>query len=181
MNIRPIRIDGDVAFIPLTQGYEAVVDLASLPLVQGRNWRAEVRRRKDGTVRTVYAVREDCLGAGKSRTVLMHRLIAATPDGFETDHRDGDGLNNRSVNLRTATKAQNMHNMRIPARNSTGFKGVCFYKPTGKWRARIKANGVETHLGFFDAPELAAYAYAKASERLHGQYSNIIHVREVLE
>lgn len=30
---RPIRIDGDVAYIPLTKGYEAIIDAAYVHLV----------------------------------------------------------------------------------------------------------------------------------------------------
>ena len=30
---RPIRIEGDVAYVPLTKGYEAVIDVAADPLV----------------------------------------------------------------------------------------------------------------------------------------------------
>lgn len=38
--IQPPRVVGDVAFIPLTQGLEAAIDAADLPLVEGRNWYA---------------------------------------------------------------------------------------------------------------------------------------------
>lgn len=36
--LRPIRVEGNVAFVPLTKGLEAIVDVEDLPLVEGLNW-----------------------------------------------------------------------------------------------------------------------------------------------
>jgi len=36
--IKPIRVVGDVAYVPLTQGLEAVIDAADLHLVEAYNW-----------------------------------------------------------------------------------------------------------------------------------------------
>ena len=47
MKPRPIRIEGDVAYVPLTKGYEAIIDVEDVPLVEGRNWHAHVVRKKD--------------------------------------------------------------------------------------------------------------------------------------
>ena len=58
--------------------------------------------------------------AGIADTVLLHRVIAGTPVGMETDHRDRDGLNNRRNNLRNATIAQNRQNAAISADNTSG-------------------------------------------------------------
>ena len=38
--IRQIRVDGNIAYVPLTRGYEAVIDAADVPLVEGWNWYA---------------------------------------------------------------------------------------------------------------------------------------------
>lgn len=40
--VRPIRIEGPIAFVPLTQGYEAIIDAADVPRVADRNWCAAV-------------------------------------------------------------------------------------------------------------------------------------------
>lgn len=37
--------------------------------------------------------------------------------------------------------------------------GVCLYKPTGKYKAAIKIDGVTTHIGYYDTPESAQAAY----------------------
>jgi hypothetical protein len=51
INIRTIRIQGNVAYVPLTRGYEAIIDAGDVPLVLERNWTALL------APRTVYAVR----------------------------------------------------------------------------------------------------------------------------
>jgi hypothetical protein len=163
MRQRPIRIEGDVAYVPLTKGYEAIIDAADVPLVEGFNWCSHVKPR------AVYAVRTDFSGPAQ-RTVRLHRTIMGEPDGFEVDHRDGDGLNNRRTNLRIATSSQNKHNQRLNTRNSSGFKGVSWFTRLRKWQARIAVNGKAVYLGSYRCSTAAHFAYAKASRELHGEY-----------
>lgn len=100
--IRPIRVDGQVAYVPLTKGYTAIIDAADLPLVDGVNWGAMEKRRPDGTIRAVYAKNSGT----KRGTIFMHRLLVAASESEEVDHVDCDGLNNRRINLRIATTAR---------------------------------------------------------------------------
>lgn len=161
--IKPIRIEGDLAYVPLTKGYEAIVDATDVPLVEGYNWTAAVKSR------TVYAIRTDYTGP-KQRRVRMHRVILGEPEGMQVDHRDGNGLNNRRDNLRKATHSQNTHNARTSNRNTSGFKGVGWNKAKAKWQARICINGKRKSLGYHDTPEVAYAAYCKASAKLHGEF-----------
>lgn len=158
--IRPIRIEGDVAFVTLTRGYEAIIDAADVPLVERFNWYACVQRN------TVYASRK----ANKT-SVLMHRVIMDDPDGFQVDHIDGNGLNNRRENMREATNAQNAHNSRIQRNNTSGFKGVSRHNRSAKWCAQIRLNGSCYRLGLFHTPEAAHAAYVAASEVMHGEFA----------
>ena len=167
MKARPIRIVGDLAYVTLTRGYEAVIDSADVPLVDGFNWCALVHKN------AVYARRADCSGI-KQRAVYLHRVILGEPDGMDVDHRDGDGLNNRRNNLREATRSQNMCNQRISSRNTHGLKGVHWHKAAGKWQAHIKLNGRNRHLGLFTTPEAAYAAYCDASTRLHGDFGRTV-------
>jgi hypothetical protein len=167
--IRPIRIEGNLAFIPLTQGYTAVIDADDVPLVESWNWHAHAGWR------TVYAVRPaPCNADGKRQTVFMHRAIMSAPDGMEVDHIDGNGLDNRrSTNLRLATRSQNQHNQGISRANTSGFKGVTWSERHKKWRVLIAINSKLKHLGYFTEKNLAAAAYAKASAELHGEFGRL--------
>lgn len=166
--IRPIRVEGNVAYVPLTQGYEAVIDAEDVPLVSEKNWAAQVKRRRDGTIRTVYAFQMRG-SRNDHHMVYLHRVVAKTADGMATDHIDGDGLNNRKVNLRPATNQQNSRNMRLSATNSSGVKGVYWAERERRWVAEIYA-GRKVCLGYFVSKEDAAAAYAKASADLHGDF-----------
>ena len=163
--VRPIRIEGDIAYVPLNQGYEAVIDAADVHLVAGFNWTASVRRRKDGSVLKVYAGRIERPG---NRCIRMHRLIAGTPDGADTDHIDSDGLNNRRSNLRTATRSQNAQNSKVRIDNSSGIKGV--FKVKSKWRAIIWVDKRKITLGTFVNRDDAAVAITSARAKLHGEF-----------
>jgi hypothetical protein len=162
-DIRPIRTEGNTAYISLTRGYEAVIDAADVHLVHDYNWCAVI----DGN--NVYAVRTD----SKGRTVRLHRTIMGYPVGFNVDHEDGDGLNNRRANLRKATHGQNMHNQRIARDNTSGFKGVSYHKARGKFQALIGIDGKRKYLGIFDTPEEAYAAYCHASAKYHGEFGRL--------
>lgn len=171
--LRSIRIEGNTAFVALTQGYEAIIDAADAHLVAGVNWRARVERMADGSIRRVYAGRS-VETEGRERAVAMHRLIAQTPDGFDTDHKNGNGLDNRRKNLRSATKAQNQHNAATRKDSKSGIKGVSWHKTAAKWRATIRLNGKKHHLGLFSRKSDAAEAYAAASQKMHKEYGRTI-------
>ena len=162
---RPIRIDGDVAFITLTKGYEATIDTADVALVSGKHWYAYA------CLNTVYAARS-CIRDGVRTSVSLHRTILEVPDGMKVDHVDGNGLNNRRANLRQASHSQNICNQRRRADNRSGFKGVSPSRRTSrKWMARITVEGQRKRLGYFDTPEEAHAAYVEASRRLHGNFA----------
>ncbi len=162
-SIRPIRIEGDVAYVPLTRGYEAVIDAGDVALVDGMHWQAKPGRRD---THTVYA-------ASGIASNKMHRIVMSAPDGMEVDHIDGNGLNNRKSNLRLSTREQNRWNVSKRPDNTSGHKGVTFEKETGKWLACIRAFGVQKKLGRFKCPTSAAIAYAKASREMHGEFGRV--------
>jgi hypothetical protein len=155
--IRPIRVDGDVAYVTLTQGHVAIIDAVDVPLVDGVNWHFDKGKASKG-----YA---------KNRKMLyMHRVILNCADYMQADHIDGDGLNNRRCNLREATHSQNQRNQRRSKINTSGLKGACFHIRASKWQAIIKVNGRSKHLGYFNTPEEAHAAYCEASDKYHGEF-----------
>lgn len=112
---------------------------------------------------------------GKPKTMSVARLIALSfgiiSEGDLVDHINVVKTDNRTVNLRAATVAQNNQNSKINVRNTSGHKGVSFNKRAGKWKSAIKHNGSCTFLGYFDSAEAAKTAYDSAAKIYHGQFA----------
>lgn len=102
------------------------------------------------------------------RRVRLHVFLR----GRGVDHRDGDKLNNRRENLRRCSLVQNAWNQRLRRTNRSGFKGVDRYVD-GRWRARIRAHGVTTFLGYFQTADEAARAYDDAARMQHGEFARL--------
>ena len=67
----------------------------------------------------------------------------------EIDHIDGDGFNNTWVNLRAATRKQNMENTSLFSTNTSGHRGVIWYKRNSKWGATVFHNGHRHFAGLY--------------------------------
>ena len=165
--IKPIRVEGNIAFVPLTKGYEAVIDAADIEAVQHVSWYASVY--PDGSVYACSRPKRD----GEKITLRMHRVIMGDPWGLEVDHRDGNGLNNCKYNLRAATSSQNKCNRRISTLSKIGLKGVGLDKRDGRFYARIKKAGKQVSLGRFATAEAAHEAYAAAVAEYHGEFARV--------
>ena len=152
--------------IPLTQGKVALVSPEDAAYVLTLKWSV---RRVGGRLYAQAYVR----GTGRAgrNLVLLHRFIARTPPGLETDHANGNGLDNRRGNLRDATVGQNRANSRRKLGES-GYRGV---KRHGRgWSVELtNGNGGRIYLGTFDTPEVAARAFDDAARRVHGAFARL--------
>ena len=112
------------------------------------------------------------------KTYNEHRLAWAYVHGYmpkdEIDHINGVRGDNRIENLREADRFLNTQNVLKRSNNKSGYLGVCFYKPTSKWRAQIRANKKSYFLGDFDEPEQAHEAYMAAKRNLHPGFTRLI-------
>lgn len=120
---------------------------------------------------------------GKSYRVIMingkgyfsHRLawlyIHGRFPNNDVDHINGNGLDNRIINLRDVTESENLRNMKLSKLNKSGVIGVSWEKLVSKWRADIRIDGKKKFLGFFDDLEDAARV-RKDAEIQHGYHPN---------
>ena len=105
---------------------------------------------------------------------LAHRLAFLYAYGelpeFDIDHINGNKKDNRLVNLRQATRAQNTFNVGVRRNNTSGYKGVSWDKGKGKFAAYAMICGKKKHLGRFDAAEEASAAYKAFAIDNHGKF-----------
>jgi hypothetical protein len=153
----PAPTSADVRHIALTKGKFAIVDAADYDYLSRFRWHAKEARGR------FYAA---TVIDGKS--VTMHQLLMDPPPGKVIDHINGNGLDNRRQNMRICTPQQNRRNTR-PRRKSSAFIGVS--RRGDKYKARIKHNGREVHLGTFDDETQAARARDRAARKLHGPFA----------
>lgn len=92
------------------------------------------------------------------------------PDG-DVDHINGAGDDNRLVNLRAVSHAENCRNQKRQSANTSGVTGVNWDKRWNKWRAEITVDGRTRNLGRF-ANKPDAIAARKLAEREHGFHKN---------
>ena len=89
--------------------------------------------------------------------VIWKMLYNEEPD--EIDHIDGNGLNNKLSNLRSATREINNKNLRLYETNTSGICGVRFLSRINKWIAikyikidgKTKGRSLGCFSSFFDA------------------------------
>lgn len=108
------------------------------------------------------------------KNYFVHRVAwlmqtGAWPDRF-IDHIDGNPFNNKWDNLREANASENLWNVGKYSTNTSGYKGVSFYKRDKLWQSHISVNGKERCLGRFPTPELAYEAYCNAAKEHHGEF-----------
>lgn len=155
-----------MAYIKLSNGGFAVVDEDLLDTLQLFRWRKNPKG---------YAVWR-CGFKGKQFSVPMHRWVNDTDVGKQTDHINGDKLDNRRCNLRSATGWQNSVNCKAKKhKNSTSrFKGVIRRNNTTDkvWEAYIRIKGRVTSLGCYATQEEAALAYNEAARRAFGDFAH---------
>jgi len=96
----------------------------------------------------------------------MHAVIMNTPKGMDTDHINGDKLDNRCSNLRICTRSQNKVSSSLNRKdNTSGHKGVHFDKSRGKYMAFLSVGGKFSNLGRFGSYDEALKARMVAEEK----------------
>lgn len=105
------------------------------------------------------------------RALRLANIIMGLPNGIIVDHINGDSLDNRRINLRIATNAENLRNRGKNKNNTSGFKGVIYDKKAKNWRASIMKNGKTYHLGGYNTKIEAAIVYNEAASNMFGCFA----------
>ena len=156
--------------IKLTLGYKAIIDDDDYARLGHLGWYANEYKRKDGSVKVVYAV----LCSGKFR---LHRVILGIKDPYiEVDHRDGNGLNCQRNNLRVTNRAGNRQNSQKRLGCTSEYKGVSKLAGRDGWMSCIKVDGSSINLGSFGTQIEAAKAYNDAAIRYFGEFARLNYI-----
>ncbi len=113
------------------------------------------------------------------KTYYEHRLAILYLTGewpkSVVDHKgNGSGFDNRSDNLRSASRSQNRANTTYKKKDTTSYlRGVSWHQGARKWQAHIQSNGVNMYLGLFLTEEEAHTAYCEAAKLIHGEFANV--------
>ena len=144
------------AWTTLTLGFVTLVSPEDAPLLSKRAWTTKKGRN------TFYA---------RTTKTFLHREIMNPSPGSNVDHQNGNGLDNRRSNLRTATTQQNCQNGPAHKDSTSKYRGVSWNKNYNKWRAVIYVAKKQISLGHFRSEEFAAKIYDLAAARHFGEFA----------
>lgn len=172
---QPFKIKSEYCrLIPLTRGLWCIVSAHRYEYLMQWKWAAWWWSK----TQKHYAVRSGPRVNGNPTRILMHRLILGLENG---DRRRGDHviseetLNNSDNNIRPGTASQNNQNSRKRSDNTTGFKGVYFYKDGRRkpYSAYITVDKKRINLGYYETAEEAYAAYCEAAKKYFGEFARL--------
>ena len=110
----------------------------------------------------------------KGATTKLHRMIWLYVHGelpVFIDHINGDGTDNRLINLRSVSRIENNKNRRLNENNTSGACGVNKRNDCRGYFVTIKVKGNAIYLGAFDNLDEAISA-RKDAELKYGFHEN---------
>lgn len=114
----------------------------------------------------------------KQQVYYVHRIVYSLRVGCvldidtRIDHNDGDGLNNKKLNLRKADCFENNYNARLKTNNTSGYKGVSWHTVAKSWRVRVRFKGKCFTINGCPTPEKANELARELREKLHKEFTN---------
>jgi len=159
--------------ITITKGYTTQVDDEESERANQHPWSASIKRRADGSIKNVYAVR-NIIKNGKHTTQKLHRFIMGGDDPkVEVDHQNHNGLDNQRHNLRVSTRTQNSGNaIKSVQPKSSRFKNVYLDSAREKWVAKVMQDGKHKFLGRFATEEAAVHRADEAARNIFGEFAH---------
>lgn len=153
--------------LPLTRGLFSKVDDSDFDDLSQFNW--QIAGNLDA--RTFYAQR-NVFKDGKWKKEKLHRRIMNCPQGLTVDHINGDGLDNRRINLRICTESENLKNRKHQKNAKNKYPGV-YKSGKKKWGARIWTNGKTLYIGSYLTEIEAVKARESKAIELRGEFAKI--------
>jgi hypothetical protein len=117
-----------------------------------------------------YAIRSS---RPDNKLIQLHRIVIKAKQGEIVDHINGDKLDNRKVNLRICTHAQNNQNRKISKLNKSGYNGVSWSIKNKRWVAQIACEKKKIHLGYYKDLIEAAKVFNQAAKKYHGEFAKL--------
>lgn len=134
-------------------------------LVSRYKWRLKGRGNKFYAATYIYLKEKQ-----NNKSLFMHNLIMGV---VGIDHKNGNGCDNRRVNLREATPRENAKNMQLSKLNKWGVKGVSYCNAKKLYSVHITNDYKHIFLGYFSCLIEAAKKYNEAAIKYHGEFANL--------
>lgn len=137
----------------------------------------ELIRRSTGEVTGTLGGRGYLVCGLGLKTIYVHRAIWCLHAGkdlspkTQIDHINHNRTDNRPVNMRETDNTGNSKNKTMRHINTSGATGVSWHKAAGKWRAFIKVDYKQVHLGLYEDFNEAVSARKKA-EKIYDFHEN---------
>jgi hypothetical protein len=141
--------------------YEGLYEVSNKGRVKSLKWGKE-RILKPGINRGYHRVLLQ--KNGKRKFFLVNRLVyqAFKGDlikGLVIDHINNIPSQNHIENLQQISHRENITKGILNKNTSSKYPGVGWYNATNKWVSKIRINGKNKHLGYFESELAAAQAY----------------------
>ncbi len=112
-------------------------------------------------------------GIVNGQLILLHRYLMNAPEDKLVDHINGNTFDNRIINLRLATKAENTYNSSKNNKCFSKYKGVSKRTGYDNYIVSIIKDGNYYNLGLYYNEDIAGLAYNIKARELFGEFAKL--------
>jgi hypothetical protein len=163
--VNPIEREGSIVkifFFKHPNEY-TVVNTEDYDKVKGFCWY------KDTATSNLTYASANSHGLFKTQDIKIHQIICPCEEGFEPDHCNGNGLDNRKENLRPLTHRYNMRNTKRQENNRSGVTGIYWSKNNQRWIVQITTEDAQLYVSSYKEFKEAVLARYLAEKEFFGE------------